>query len=90
MELEMNQAKEPALGKLYLTGAFVLAGTSVVAARFVTGKLGVFTIALVSMAFALALLVPLCFKKMKETLRMITLRQVLAILVEASKNRFCG
>lgn len=84
----MNQTKEPTVGKLFLTGAFVLAGTSVVAARFVTGRLGVFTIALVSMAFALLLLVPLCFSKIRQTLQSITLPQILTILIEAFFGMF--
>ena len=43
-------------GFLFLTGAFMLAGTSVVAARYVSGILGVFTIAAVSLFLALTVL----------------------------------
>ena len=43
-------------GFLFLTGAFMLAGTSVVAARYVSGTLGVFTIAAVSLFLALTVL----------------------------------
>ena len=87
----MNQQStktESVLGKLYLTGAFSLAGTSVVAARIVTGKLGVFTIAAVSMLFALMLLVPLCFPKLLETIRTITVRQLFAVARQAFFGMF--
>ena len=72
---------ESRIGKLYLTGAFSLAGTSVVAARYVSGQLGVFTIAAVSMAFALLLLLPISYRKLRETLRVLTLRQIGMILI---------
>ena len=39
-------------GKLFLIGAFTLAGTSVVAARFLSDKIGVFTIAAGSLLLA--------------------------------------
>ena len=74
---------ESRIGKLYLTGAFSLAGTSVVAARYVSGQLGVFTIAAVSMAFALLLLLPISYRKLRETLRVLTLRQIGMILIES-------
>jgi drug/metabolite transporter (DMT)-like permease len=82
----MNQQTK--LGKLYLTGAFALAGTSVVSARFVSGKLGVFTIAAMSMAFALVLLIPLCAKKLRSTLMAITLRQLARVMLEAFFGMF--
>jgi len=80
--------QEARLGKLYLTGAFTLAGTSVVSARFVSGKLGVFTIAAVSMAFALLLLIPISHKKLTATLKSITFRQVLRVMLEAFFGMF--
>ena len=79
---------ESSFGKLYLTGAFVLAGTSVVAARFVSGKLGVFTIASASMLFALLLLVPICFRKLVVTIRTITARQLFSVMLEATFGMF--
>lgn len=82
----MNQ--ETKLGKLYLTGAFALAGTSVVSARYVSGKLGVFTIAAVSMAFALLLLIPISHKKLTATLKTITFRQLLRVMLEAFFGMF--
>ena len=75
-------------GKLFLTGAFSLAGTSVVAARYVSNQLGVFTIAAVSMAFALLLLLPISYRKLRETLRVLTLRQTGTILIEAFFGMF--
>ncbi len=44
-------------GPAYLFFAFTLAGTSVVAARYVTGKLGIFTITSISLVFTLLFLV---------------------------------
>lgn len=75
-------------GKIYLTGAFSLAGTSVVAARFVSGQVGVFTIAAVSMAFALFLLIPISFQKLKGMIHTISLRQIAAILLQAFFGMF--
>jgi drug/metabolite transporter (DMT)-like permease len=56
-------------GMLFLTGAFALAGTSVISARFVAGKLGTFTITAVSLFFALLLLVPLAGSRIIESIR---------------------
>jgi drug/metabolite transporter (DMT)-like permease len=75
-------------GKIYLTGAFSLAGTSVVAARFVSGQLGVFTIAAVSMAFALLLLIPISYQKLKLMLHTVSFRQIAAILLQAFFGMF--
>lgn len=80
--------QESRLGKLYLTGAFTLAGTSVVSARFVSGTLGVFTIAAISMAFALLLLVPISYRKLAVVLKTITLRQVFQMMLEAFFGMF--
>jgi drug/metabolite transporter (DMT)-like permease len=79
---------ESKLGKLYLTGAFALAGTSVVSARFVSGQLGVFTIAATSMIFALLLLIPISHRKLKATLRTITFPQLVRIMLEAFFGMF--
>ena len=54
----MKHLKPQIKGMLFLTGAFVLAGTSVISARFVAGRLGTFTITAVSLFFALLILVP--------------------------------
>ena len=79
---------ESSIGKLYLTGAFSLAGTSVVVARYVSNQLGVFTIGAVSMAFALLLLIPISYRTLRKTLRVITVHQALMILIEAFFGMF--
>lgn len=56
-------------GMFFLFGAFVLAGTSVISARFVTGRLGTFTITTVSLIFAILFLIPPAGKKAMETVR---------------------
>ena len=76
------------LGKLFFVGAFSLAGTSVVAARFVTGKLGVFTIAFFSMFFALLLLLPLSWKKMRVEMKSMTMQNAFAVLLQAVFGMF--
>jgi drug/metabolite transporter (DMT)-like permease len=57
------------LGMVSLVGAFSLAGTSVIAARLVSGKLGVFTIAAVSLFFGLVLLVPISGRKLLPSIK---------------------
>ncbi len=64
-ENHLNGLKGPA--SLFL--AFFLAGTSVVAARFVAGKLGTFTITAVSLFLALVVLIPVCGKRLFAALR---------------------
>ncbi len=73
-------------GTLYLIFAFTLAGTSVISARFVTGKLGVFTITAVSLFFALIFLVPLCAKQLRRYLKLMSFRNFLFLLLQA----MCG
>lgn len=73
-------------GILYLIGAFSLAGSSVISARFVTGRLGTFTITAVSLFFALAFLVPLCGKQLARYIRLMSLRSFLSLLFQA----LCG
>lgn len=70
-------------GKLYLIGAFSLAGTSVVSARFVTGKLGTFTITAISLLFALVFLVPLCGRHLVRYIRHLSLRNFLFLSLQA-------
>lgn len=65
----MKYLRPQSRGMLFLTGAFVLAGTSVISARFVTGRLGAFTITAVSLFFALLLLVPLAGSRIIESIR---------------------
>jgi drug/metabolite transporter (DMT)-like permease len=73
-------------GKIYLIFAFSLAGTSVISARFVTGKIGTFTITAVSLLFALAFLVPVCGKQFVKYVRHMSLRNFLFLSLQA----LCG
>ena len=73
-------------GPVYLFFAFTLAGTSVVAARFVAGLLGIFTITAVSLAIALLFLVPAYFKKIVRILAGLPLKGYLFLAVQA----LCG
>ena len=61
-------------GMACLAGAFSLAGTSVIAARFFGGQLGIFTITGVSLLLALCLMLPLGWKELKDTCRRLRLR----------------
>lgn len=70
-------------GKLFLFGAFALAGTSVVAAKFVSGRLGAFTVAAMSLLFALGLLLPLCRKRLGTALRRMSGRARTAAVLQA-------
>ncbi|WP_371374975.1 DMT family transporter [Sporomusa aerivorans] len=70
-------------GVLYLAGAFTLAGTSVIAGRFVIDVLGTFTIAAVSLFFALLGLVPLCGRELGGTLQRMSRHDWLRLLLQA-------
>ncbi len=74
------------MGPVYLFCAFTLAGTSVISARLVSGKLGLFTITAVSLFFALLFLLPLCWKKLAETIQKLSLNDFLFMAVQA----LCG
>ncbi|MFB4323702.1 DMT family transporter [Priestia sp. BR_2] len=54
-------------GMLYLMGAFTLAGTSVITAWLLNGKLGTFTITAASLLLALLCLLPFCMKDLRRT-----------------------
>ena len=56
-------------GSFYLFCAFTLAGTSVIAARFVSGQLGIFTITAVSLFFAVLCLLPFCGSSSMKTIQ---------------------
>lgn len=56
-------------GYLFLTCGFILAGTSVISARLVSGSLGAFTTTAVSLFFALLVLLPLCLRRIASTVR---------------------
>lgn len=70
-------------GMLFLFGAFTLAGTSVISARFVTGKLGTFTITAVSLFLALLCLIPLTAKKIRMTIRQMSALDWILLFVQA-------
>jgi drug/metabolite transporter (DMT)-like permease len=80
-------------GQLYFIGAFSLAGTSVVAARYVSGSIGVFTIAAVSLLFATLALLPVCARRLAAAFRAMTLHTAIEILLQAIFGmllfRFC-
>ncbi len=73
-------------GSLYLIGGFTLAGTSVIAARFVSQSLGTFTITGVSLFFTILSLLPLCWGKLGQIVRQMQPRDWLALLFQAT----CG
>ncbi len=73
-------------GKLYLICAFSLAGTSVISAKFVAGKLGTFTITAVSLFFSLVFLLPLCGKQLVKYIQIMSFRNFLFLSLQA----LCG
>lgn len=70
-------------GALYLMGAFMLGGTSVIAGRYVSGLLGIFTIATVSLLFALAGLLPLCRGVLAKAVALLTRRDGVRFFLQA-------
>ena len=70
-------------GALFLMLGFTLAGTSVIAGRLVSEMLGTFTIAAVSLFFALLGLLPLCWHDLGETIRDMSGRDWMALLLQA-------
>ncbi|MGE5398509.1 MAG: DMT family transporter [Chitinophagales bacterium] len=60
--------KDRDLGVLFLILAFFMAGSSVVAARYISYSLGPFTIAAVSLLIATLSLIPFCVKQLKEVI----------------------
>ncbi len=73
-------------GKFYLFCAFSLAGTSVISARLLTGKLGTFTIAAASLLLALVFLVPICRRQLARYFRSISFVDIISLSLQA----FCG
>lgn len=73
-------------GNLYLLCAFTLAGTSVISARLVTGKLGTFTITAASLFFALMFLIPLCGKQLLRYIQLMSVHNLLFLSLQA----LCG
>jgi len=73
-------------GSIYLFCAFTLAGTSVISARLVSGKLGTFTIAAASLFFAVIFLLPICRNRLMETIQLMERNDWFLILLQA----LCG
>lgn len=74
---------KPYKGPLFLFGAFALAGTSVIAARFVSDTLGTFTIAAVSLFFALIVLFFLCRHRLIRTVKEMLMRDWFILFLQA-------
>ncbi|MCK9313156.1 MAG: DMT family transporter [Methanocorpusculum sp.] len=75
-------------GALYLAGAFFMAGSSVVAARFVSGKLGVFTIAAVSLSLAFLVLLPVCRHTLIDSVKIMRKHDWMTMLLQALFGMF--
>lgn len=75
-------------GPLYLFGAFTLAGTSVVSAEFLSGKLGTFTITAVSLAFTLIFLLPLCWRDLRTTIEKLTRKDLISLFAQGLIGMF--
>lgn len=71
-------------GYAYLLCAFGLAGTSVVAASFVSGRLGTFTITSMGLLISLVCLLPFCGSKLLRTIRLLTPGEWLLLFCQAS------
>jgi drug/metabolite transporter (DMT)-like permease len=78
----MNQIN----GKIYLFCAFSLAGTSVISARLLTGKLGTYTVTAASLFFALLFLIPLCSRQLARYVRSLSFIQIIFLSLQA----LCG
>jgi len=76
-------------GYLFLAAAFFLAGSSVVAARIVSGKLGVFPIAATSLFLALLILAPLCKDRLGSVMPGLGIRDWISIMLQALLGMFC-
>lgn len=74
------------LGQLYLVGAFFLAGSSVVAGKFLSGKLGIFTITAISLSLALLPLLAAEHQGLTAKLKHMSWRSYLLFLFQAT----CG
>ncbi|BAL01657.1 hypothetical protein OBV_44580 [Oscillibacter valericigenes Sjm18-20] len=70
-------------GKMYLLGAFSLAGTSVITGYILTAKLSSFTITAFSLGIVLICLLPFYLTKTIQTIRMLTKSDWLMILFQA-------
>ncbi|MBN1778355.1 MAG: DMT family transporter [Clostridiales bacterium] len=80
---ETSAVKPSTQGKLYLTGAFSLAGTSVVTGYLLSSQLSCFTITAVSMRIILAGLLPFYAGKTIRTIRKLNKRDWLFLVSQA-------
>lgn len=71
------------LGVIYLLGAFTLAGTSVIAAQFVAGVLGPFTITAASLFIAWLCMFPLCGRGFAKDFLAISIREKMSLVFQA-------
>lgn len=70
-------------GYLCLACAFGLAGTSVIAASFVNGRLGTFTITSMGLLLSLLSMIPFCSRKLLQTIRVLSLKEWLLLFCQA-------
>ncbi len=70
-------------GCIYLFGAFTLAGTSVIAAHFLSPYLGTFTITAMSLFFAFSFLLVICKNKLLVFIKQLSMREWGLIIVQA-------
>ena len=70
-------------GKLYLTGAFSLAGTSVITGYLLSAKLPAFTIMMISMGIVIVCLFPFFAGKTLQTIRRLTKYDWIMLLLQA-------
>lgn len=75
--------KENLKGSVFLFLAFTLAGTSVIAARLVSGYVGTFTITVVSLFFAVVSLAPFLVKRIISAVKSLNQRSWLMLLLQA-------
>lgn len=76
------------MGKGYLVLAFVLAGSSVIAARFVSGYLPPFTTTFLSLVFAAATALLVCGKKMLKAAKGLPRARWCTIFLQAAVGSF--
>ncbi len=82
----MHKDQQQNLGSLYLFLAFSLAGSSVVAGKYLTGSLGVFTISAISLSLATLTLLPALAGQIRGICARLTGRAWLLLLCQA----LCG
>ncbi len=76
------------IGKLYLTLAFILAGSSVVAAYFVAAYIPPFTTTFLSLTFASLTAILLCGKKMASAIKRLSKKTLMTIALQAVFGSF--